>query len=80
MSKQSVAKKSQNYCARPKLRTCNNCKNLKKDFYYYDESGGRVEGKNPDPGEYARPTFYDTCSCVIGGFAVKKLATCNLFC
>lgn len=79
MSKQSEAKEKQNYIAKPVSRTCNNCVEIKKDFYYYDEKGVRFEGRNPDIGQYARQSYYDNCSCGIGGFAVKRLATCDLF-
>ena len=77
MSKQSDAKAKQNYCAKPVPQTCANCKHLSQNFYHYDGEYGRVEGKNPDTEKYARPTYSDNLRCGIGGFAVKKSATCD---
>lgn len=77
MSKQSEAKEKQNYCAKPAPRSCANCKHLTHDFYHFDENYVRVEGKNPDTRKYARPTYSENLRCGIGGFAVKKTATCD---
>ncbi|OFZ69083.1 MAG: hypothetical protein A2V79_11725 [Betaproteobacteria bacterium RBG_16_56_24] len=79
MSKQSEAKVKQNYCAKPVPQTCANCKHLTQNFYHYHYNGDyvRVEGKNPDIEKYARPTYSDNLRCGIGGFAVKKSATCD---
>jgi len=77
MSKQSVAKEKQNYCAKPVPQTCANCKHLTQNFYHYTANGTRIEGKNPDTEKYARPTYSDNLRCGIGEFAVKKTATCD---
>lgn len=79
MSKQSEAKEKQQYCAKPVTKTCANCNHLEQNFFHYDEKYVRVEGKNPDTEKYARPTYSDNLRCKIGGFAVKKMATCNEF-
>ena len=77
MSKQSVAKEKQNYCAKPVPQTCANCKHLTQNFFHYDEKYFRIEGKNPDTSKYARQSYSDNLRCGIGEFAVKKTATCD---
>ena len=77
MSKQSEAKEKQNYCAKPVPQTCANCKHLTQNFFHYDEKYVRIEGKNPSTEKYARSTYSDNLRCGIGGFAVKKTATCD---
>ena len=77
MSKQSVAKEKQNYCAKPVPQTCANCKHLTQNFYHYSRNGTRVEGKNLDTETYDPPNYSDNLRCGIGGFAVKKMATCD---
>ena len=77
MSIQSIAKQKQNFRDKPISHTCNNCKELSQCFYYYDNTGERIEGKCPDTGEHARPTYSDNYRCGIGGFAVKRLSTCD---
>ncbi len=62
MSKQSDAKKAQEYDERPYLKVCGNCINY------------RSEQKNK-PGEYSEEK---NMRCAIGGFAVKKSRTCKL--
>ena len=79
MSKQSEAKEKQNYCAKPIQIKCANCKHLTQDFFHYDTTYSRVNGKNPDISKYARPTYSENLRCAIGGFAVKKTAYCDKF-
>jgi hypothetical protein len=77
MSSQSVAKNKQNYCSKPISKTCANCKYFTQTFYHYSKDGIRVEGKNQDERSYANPTYSDNLRCGIGGFAIKKTATCD---
>ena len=77
MSKQSEAKAAQQYREKPVLPTCANCKHLIQDFFYYTLDGVIIEGKNPDPGKYAR-TYSNNVRCGVGGFAVNKTATCEI--
>ena len=79
MSKQSEAKEKQNYVPKVVQKTCSNCKHLTQDFFHYDTTYSRVNGKNPDISKYARPTYSDNLRCSIGGFAVKKMASCDKF-
>lgn len=67
LSKQREAKKEQNYSR--ELNTCSNCKHYQSEYVekrYEAFSGTQtwVEEKNK--------------RCGIGGFAVNKMATCNL--
>jgi hypothetical protein len=79
MSKQSEAKKKQDYVPKAIPQTCGNCGNLEQTPYYYSvETNDRIEGLNPDESKYAL-TYYDNLRCGIGGFAVRKMGTCNGF-
>lgn len=66
MSKQSEAKKSQGYDHKPVPRTCGTCLHYKC----------AVE---VSPGVYKGTTVHNESDkrCSLGGFAVKKTATCN---
>ncbi len=66
MSKQSEAKKRQNYIQKPTLRTCCNCKQYKNKIVTFYHSFGP-------------PTQEKDIHCIVGDFAVKKMATCDLF-
>lgn len=66
MSKQSDAKASQGYVAKPIPKTCANCKHLKMEVEEYKDWMLRIYTKEKN------------IRCGIGGFAVKKTATCNL--
>lgn len=67
MSKQSDAKVAQGYEAKPAARTCGNCAHFASD---------KVERVG-----YMGGIFIDekNIRCGLGGFAVKKMAVCNLF-
>lgn len=67
MSKQSEAKEAQGYVAKPVPSTCSNCK------HYTSEITERIGMWNK--------VYYDESDrrCGLGGFAVKKQATCNRF-
>lgn len=65
MSKQSEAKKAQNYISKSEPRVCSNCCNLQ-----LDKAPARY---NP------RVIVCKKLRCSIGGFAVKKMGTCDLF-
>lgn len=66
MSKQSEAKLKQNYNPKPLPRVCMNCENYKSEMIEYKNVfSSYVEEKNK--------------RCGIGGFAVKKGGTCDLF-
>ncbi len=69
MSKQSESKLSQGYEPKPVPKTCANCQHFKSDnaLSYV----GAFDGK-----EYFKES---NLRCGIGGFAVKKMATCNQF-
>lgn len=64
MSKQSDAKKSQNYNPKPIPAECSNCFNFKKERTQTNEWLGK---------KYYRDK---NLRCGIGGFAVKKKGTC----
>lgn len=80
MSKQSEAKKKQNYHAKPVSEKCSNCRHFLEDLYHF-KNGLRIEGENPDAGLYQNgygvATYSDNFRCKIGGFTVKKTATCD---
>lgn len=68
MSKQSDAKKKQNYQAKPIPKTCANCKHFLFDTVKTHEgTTWRPEGWFADK----------NLRCGIGGFAVKKMGTCD---
>ncbi len=67
MSKQSEAKERQGYIQKPVPRTCANCKHYSSDMSSY---------LGWDKQEYFRE---ENIRCSIGGFAIKKMATCNEF-
>lgn len=69
MSKQSEAKIDQGYEQKPVPRTCANCQHFKSDNVL--SYVGHFDGK-----EYFKES---NLRCGIGGFAVKKMATCNDF-
>ena len=63
MSKQSEAKINQGYNEKPIPRTCANCRNYSSELIVHRNSfGGYTQEKNK--------------RCGLGGFAVKKTATC----
>lgn len=66
MSKQSEAKEAQGYVAKPVPSTCSNCK-------HYQSKVEVLRG-------YFQPYEKESeIKCGLGGFAVKKTATCNMF-
>lgn len=66
MSKQSEAKERQGYVERPVPQTCANCRNYGSDFVTRKHAFGEwTDEKNR--------------RCTLGGFAVKKQATCKLW-
>lgn len=65
MSSQSRAKSVQNYNAKAIPQTCANCANYKSEFI--------VSTWNP---EYKQEK---NLRCGIGGFAIKKMGTCDIF-
>lgn len=66
MSKQSEAKERQGYVPKAVPRTCTNCSRLIFDS---------VLMKTP----WSSYTKDTNLRCTLGGFAVKKMGTCNLF-
>lgn len=84
------AKVAQGYKTTPE--TCANCKNFEcREYHFVDYKEGKyfqrveVTGRGPmmkDPrnGRECQNFFTDTYRCAIGGFAVKKLATCKQWC
>lgn len=67
MSKQSEAKERQGYQAKPVPATCVNCA-------YYASEFKQVKTRWGMP--YTKET---NLRCGLGGFAIKKTATCNSF-
>ena len=67
MSKQSEAKQAQGYEERPVIPVCMNCK-------HYDTAPSTIY--DDLLGDYVDLIG---ASCGIGGFAVKKIATCKLY-
>jgi hypothetical protein len=68
MSKQSEAKAAQGYVAKAVPRTCANCAKFLSD-------------KVQKTSEWMKTTWVEekNLRCGIGGFAVKKNGTCNLY-
>lgn len=66
MSKQSEAKQAQGYEQKPVITVCKNCKHFKFKIEEYVPFGG---------------VYYldKEIRCGIGGFAIKKMATCKLY-
>ena len=83
-------KAAQSYKTTPE--TCAHCKHFKcREYHYADFREGKsfqriqVDGRGPvmkDPmdGREFQIFYTDTYRCAIGGFAVKKLATCKQWC
>ena len=67
MSKQSKAKDNQGYIEGPIPKTCATCVSLAMDRL-------PVVGWDGKPNGYMKET---NVRCAIGGFAVRKTATCN---
>lgn len=67
MSRQSKAKLAQGYVLKAIPKTCSTCLHLRMDIV-------PVLGMHGQPSEYTRET---NLRCGLGGFAVKKMATCN---
>lgn len=67
MSKQINAKLAQGYCNKPVHPVCSNCKNFASDMVTRPSvcGGTWTDEKN--------------IRCTLGGFAVKKMATCKMF-
>ena len=66
MSKQSEAKEKQGYTPKATPRTCATCGHFQMDTVERESFGQKwTEDKN--------------LRCGIGGFAVKKMATCNMW-
>ena len=63
MSKQSEARKKQNYNAKPDRDMCSNCKYFNSDMVPSEWNPEYIQEKN--------------LRCGIGEFAVKKTATCS---
>jgi len=68
MSKQSQAKLAQGYEQKPIPKTCANCIHFKSDK--------EVIKSAYSSNQYTKES---NLRCGIGGFAVKKMATCNMF-
>ena len=90
MSKQSEAQAAQGYVAKPEPSTCINCAHFKSERVLPSWMvRDNVAGKKPWPGfgEKNPPDRYTVevngveknMRCGVGGFAVKKTATCNEF-
>lgn len=71
MSKQSEAKAAQGYVEKPVPRTCTNCANLRFDMQL-------PAWMQKDPGVWGDQYKHEANHrCGIGGFKVKKTATCS---
>ena len=69
MSKQSEAKEKQGYTPKAIPQTCANCASFQMDVV-------DVPGWDGKPSGYKKET---NLKCSIGGFAVKKMGTCDEF-
>ena len=67
MSKQSEAKKQQGYVNKAIPRTCCNCVYFRMEVEDTQTAWGAAYQKEKN------------LHCFVGGFAVKKMATCNAF-
>lgn len=68
MSKQSEAKAAQGYIAKPVPKTCMNCQHYKVEVTQTKSAySSYIYNKESN------------LRCRLGGFAVKKMATCNEF-
>lgn len=65
MSKQSEAKKQQNYNPKPVHNTCSNCAHYRSVYREMRDWRGNIYVEEKE------------LRCGIGGFAVNKLATCS---
>lgn len=65
-SKQQIAKEFQGYVAKPVPHTCVNCKHYTSEITVVEHRWGSYENETD-------------IRCGIGGFAIKKTATCKLF-
>lgn len=84
-SPQAAAKAAQDYQDKPVAPTCANCAHLKlkRGLLAWMERYN-AKGKKPWGGEHDRYTVEihgveKDLRCGIGGFAVKKMATCSKF-
>lgn len=81
MSKQSEAKKQQGYRTEP--NTCANCANFSFEmrpikWMVEENKDCEANGRKPRYNIYSPECLKETnLRCGIGGFAVKKNATCN---
>lgn len=78
LSKQAKAKEQQGYDSKPAARTCGKCK------YFSAEKELPEWMVAANKGRVVRYTIEQhgrekNLRCAVGGFAVKKLATCSLF-
>ena len=64
MSKQSEAKARQRYVEKPIQSVCSNCEHFRSN-------------KEPFDGVFGEWTRESNLRCTLGGFAVKKTATCD---
>lgn len=77
MSKQSEAKEAQGYEPKPTSATCGNCAHFKVGLALPEWAvRANIQRPNRYGPEYAREKYL---RCSIGGFAVKKMATCSKF-
>jgi hypothetical protein len=77
MSNQSDAKAAQGYEPKPVPQTCMNCGHFKLDLAL---PKWKIERNLQCPGRYGQEYAREkNLRCGLGGFAVKKTATCNAF-
>lgn len=85
MSRQSDAKEAQGYVATPVPSTCVNCTNFASDMVLpewaqREVAKGAKHWSGSDSGySVERDGVEKNRRCTLGGFAVKKMATCDKF-
>jgi hypothetical protein len=79
MSKQSEAKAAQKYSPSLVLPTCNNCVNFTADRVLPEWMIKSNERYSNSEFTLEKHGVQKNLRCGIGGFAVKKMGSCNLF-
>lgn len=77
-SKQAKAKEVQGYEQKPNPKTCINCRHYEFDMEI-PLWQRMANDKQPGRYDFALNAFPHNLRCALGGFAVKKMATCKEF-
>lgn len=82
MSKQSDAKDRQGYNPKPEPKTCTNCRHFEFDteLPVWIQEQNLIAQVRGSPAPYGPEcAVFKNLRCAIGGFAVKRMATCKEF-